>query len=510
MPGYKPHFRESFNDPDVFAMKWVKSEAKKAGTEEDVAQYNGDWELGYPKKLPIEGDQALVFRQKAKHRAISAKLNRPFVFSDKPLYLQYEVLFQDNQECGGAYLKLLSEGPQGEKLKEFHDKTPYTIMFGPDKCGNSAKLHFIFRKEIPINGEIVEHHSKGPSKRIDEFFSDGQSHLYTLVLQPDNTYQILVDHEIIIKGSLLEDFTPPVNPPAEIDDPEDHKPEDWDERERIPDEAATKPDDWDENAPRQIQDPNAVKPDNWLDNEPLDIMDPSAEKPEDWDDAMDGEWEGPMVPNPACEDAAGCGPWSPPMIDNPAYKGKWSPPMINNPNYQGKWHPKRIANPDFFEDKNPFNMTTVVSLGFELWSMSANIMFDNIVLTDNEEYIRKWSSATFDRKMEINNRNADQDPTAKSGDDSSQPLLKESDGGDGEGNYDNDEDDEGEEDDDDETRSRAADELENEVNETMDGVRQRLTTPSSSSEVQNMVNEQIDSEDASNSSSSAADRQKSD
>lgn len=33
-------------------------------------------------------------------------------------------------------------------------------------------------------------------------------------------------------------------------------------------------------------------------------------------------------------------------------------------------------------------------------------MFDNIVLTDNEEYIRKWSSATFDRKMEINNRNA--------------------------------------------------------------------------------------------------------
>jgi hypothetical protein len=30
-------------------------------------------------------------------------------------------------------------------LAHFHDKTPYTIMFGPDKCGSDAKLHFIFR-----------------------------------------------------------------------------------------------------------------------------------------------------------------------------------------------------------------------------------------------------------------------------------------------------------------------------------------------------------------------------
>ena len=35
-------------------------------------------------------------------------------------------------------------------------------------------------------------------------------------------------------GSLLEDFEPSVNPPAEIDDPEDFKPSDWDEREKIP------------------------------------------------------------------------------------------------------------------------------------------------------------------------------------------------------------------------------------------------------------------------------------
>lgn len=39
-------------------------------------------------------------------------------------------------------------------------------------------------------------------------------------------------------------MTPPVNPPREIEDPNDQKPEDWDERAKIPDPDAVKPDDW--------------------------------------------------------------------------------------------------------------------------------------------------------------------------------------------------------------------------------------------------------------------------
>lgn len=88
--------------------------------------------------------------------------------------------------------------------------------------------------------------------------------------------------QVINTGSLLEDFTPPVNPPKEIDDPDDFMPKDWDEREKIPDPDATKPDDWDEDAPMQIQDPDAVKPAGWLDDEPEMVPDPTAEKPEDW------------------------------------------------------------------------------------------------------------------------------------------------------------------------------------------------------------------------------------
>ena len=69
------------------------------------------------------------------------------------------------------------------------------------------------------------------------------------------------DFQVVNNGSLLTDFSPPVNPPAEIDDPNDKKPSDWDEREKIQDPEATKPEDWDENAPKQLPDTSASKPD---------------------------------------------------------------------------------------------------------------------------------------------------------------------------------------------------------------------------------------------------------
>ena len=37
--------------------------------------------------------------------------------------------------------------------KTFHDKTPYTIMFGPDKCGLDHKviLYYFSSKYMPVN-----------------------------------------------------------------------------------------------------------------------------------------------------------------------------------------------------------------------------------------------------------------------------------------------------------------------------------------------------------------------
>lgn len=82
---------------------------------------------------------------------------------------------------------------------------------------------------------------------------------------------------------MLEDFDPAVNPPKEIDDPEDFKPETWVDEAEIEDVTATKPDDWDEDAPMMITDASATKPEDWLEEEPETIPDPEAEKPEEWD-----------------------------------------------------------------------------------------------------------------------------------------------------------------------------------------------------------------------------------
>lgn len=35
-------------------------------------------------------------------------------------------------------------------------------MFGPDKCGNDIKLHFIFRHVNPITGAVEEKHCRKP------------------------------------------------------------------------------------------------------------------------------------------------------------------------------------------------------------------------------------------------------------------------------------------------------------------------------------------------------------
>ncbi|KAL3878355.1 hypothetical protein ACJMK2_030717 [Sinanodonta woodiana] len=410
------YFAEPFDSKEDFSRRWVLSEAKKDGADENIAKYDGKWSVEEPTDNLIQGDLGLVLKTKAKHHAVSAKLAKPFDFSGKPLIVQYDVRFQNGMDCGGAYIKLLSK-KDGVHLDAFHDKTPYTIMFGPDKCGNDHKLHFIFRHKNPKTGEYEEKHAKKPSKGIDSYFSDKKTHLYTLIVNPDNTFEILVDQQVISQGSLLEDVSPPVNPPAEIEDPNDKKPSDWDEKEKIPDKDAKKPDDWDESEPEEIEDTSATKPEGWLDEEESLIPDPDAEKPVDWDDDMDGEWEAPLIENPKCKSGPGCGEWKLPKIKNPKFKGKWIAPMIDNPNYKGVWKPRKIPNPDFFEDLEPYKMTPIDAIGLELWSMSDGIIFDNFLVTDDRHVMSSWTAQTW----EIKN---DQEKASTSGKGIWQTLMK--------------------------------------------------------------------------------------
>ncbi|BHF57132.1 hypothetical protein SprV_0100007300 [Sparganum proliferum] len=311
--------------------RFVLSKAKKEGVEDAIAKYDGLWDVEIPPSSAIEGDHYLVLKSKNKHHAIATDLGKEFKFTGNEFVLQYEVNFLEGISCGGGYVKLLSATPD---------------------------LNLVF-------------------------------------IRSDNSFEIYVDQTLVNSGNLLKDVSPAVNPPNEIDDPNDKKPSDWDDRAKIPDPAAKKPDDWDETAPEFIVDEDAVMPEGWLENEPKLIPDESSKKPDDWDDATDGEWEAPKIENPACKDAPGCGKWSKPHIKNPKYKGKWSPPLISNPAYKGEWHPKKIPNPDFYEDKEPYKMTPIRALGLELWSLSDQIAFDNFYIGTSKKGADEFAAQTW-------------------------------------------------------------------------------------------------------------------
>merc|ERR1712050_759579 len=183
---------------------------------------------------------------------------------------------------------------------------------------------------------------------------DGTSHLYRMILKPDNTVRVEIDEEKIYEGSIKEDWE--VLAPKEIDDPEDKKPSDWSDE-------------------SMIDDPETKKPDDWV--EEKRIVDPDAKKPDDWDDDEDGEWE-------------------PPMKDNVAFKGEWVAKRISNPAYKGFWEAKKIANPEYEDDDQLYKYDSFGFIGFDLWQVKGGTIFDNVIITDDvaeaDSFAKKWKA----------------------------------------------------------------------------------------------------------------------
>jgi len=334
--------------------------------------YNGD---------AVGKGGAMVLPEEARRYGLTRTLDSPVALGKKPLVLQYDVKFSKGHGCSGGYLKFLSQD-SAFKAQDLNDQSPYSIMFGPDKCGDAGKVHLIFRYKSKKTGEIEEKHLSKPTTIPTGDFG---THVFKAVINPDNTYAIHIDDVVEQEGSIFEDFEPSFLPPKEIDDPTDSKPEDWVDEAEIPDPDATKPDDWDETLPERIPDEEAVKPDDWDESMPVEILDPEAEEPEDWDEEEDGEWEKPTIPNPDCADISGCGKWTPPLIPNPDYKGKWFAPYIDNPEYKGVWTPRKIPNPDYFEDDEPLKgVAPIGAVAAEIWAMDPNIIIDNVLVTNND------------------------------------------------------------------------------------------------------------------------------
>ncbi|KAI9295766.1 Calreticulin [Neoconidiobolus thromboides FSU 785] len=325
----KVYFEETFDGE--LGKEWVNSEAKK-----DLGKFVVSPGQFYADEKASRGLQT---SEDARFYAISAPLKETIDNKDKDLVIQFSVKFEQDIDCGGGYIKL---APKFDP-KKLDGETPYNVMFGPDVCGSDRKVHAI----LNYKGE------NKLTKRYVSVPSDLLTHQYTFAIHPDKTYEILVDNEQKVNGTLLEDWD--LLPPKEIEDPEDKKPEDWVEE-------------------PTIDDPEDKKPEDWVDG-PETIPDSEAVKPEDWNDEDDGEWERPSIPNPE-------------------YKGEFKPKTIPNPEYKGEWAPKKIPNPEYKED-DTIGQYTSEYIAFDLWQVKSGTIFDNILITDDLEYAKKFSEKHY-------------------------------------------------------------------------------------------------------------------
>jgi calreticulin len=205
--------------------------------------------------------------------------------------------------------------------------------------------------------------------KLDYADKDEFTHLYTMVLEADGSYEVFFDQVSKASGKIVDDWA---FPDAEVKDPAVSKPEDWVDTKKIPDPAAAKPEGYDDI--------------------PAEIPDPDAETPEDWDEDEDGEWE-------------------PPMIDNPEFKGEWKAPMIENPDYVGAWVHPMVANADY-KPETYAKYSGLSTVGFELWTVNAGSIFDNILVTDDKAYADKAAEATW-KKLKDGDEKAAKDAWKK-------------------------------------------------------------------------------------------------
>merc|ERR1711970_1413998 len=221
--------------------RWVQSGAKSdLGTfKVSSGKYFGDEEAA----------KGLQTSQDAKFYAMSTK-HTEFSNEGKTLVVQFTVKHEQDIDCGGGYLKLGAFEPE-----KFEGSSEYNIMFGPDICGATKKTHVIFN----YKGKNLD------KKKEVRCESDTLSHLYTLIVKPDNTYEVQIDMNKVDDGSLEEG--------------------------------------WDFLEAKQIRDPDEKKPEDWVDEAEMD------------DPEYKGAWKAKRIKNPAYK-----GVWEAQLIDNPKYE----------------------------------------------------------------------------------------------------------------------------------------------------------------------------------------------
>ncbi|CDW57506.1 calreticulin [Trichuris trichiura] len=319
---------ERFDDGDSWKERWVQSNHEHPQGKVQVG--HGDF------YADPEIDKGLQPMESFRYYQLSRKLDVPFNTLGKSLVLQYSVKNQRNINCAGAYIKLL---PAGTNLSEFNSKTPYHIMFGPDICGIELR---VIRAIIRRDGK--EFTLKKPLTCED----DEYTHFYTLIIHPNQTYEIRVDNRVRMAGNIIDDFD--LHIPYMVRNYKTRKPSDWDDRIFLRNKSA-----------------------------PLDNGKSYVEEDIKFETMYNSKHR----------------------YDETEFVGRAPQGYIRNRNYRGRWQRPYIIKRNGGEKNLQLDHGSIGAVGFDLWIITPEIVFDNILITDDTNHVFKFDEDNFMRLREI-------------------------------------------------------------------------------------------------------------
>jgi hypothetical protein len=172
---------------DTWRSRWVESTFH----EDDGKKGKWGWEA--PKKTyDPERGKGIKTTQDSMYYHMTADIGKTISTENQTLILSYTVCnTQSPIKCVGQYIKLL---PEKINQLTFNGDDHFYIMFGPDYCGTrNDRVHCMFRKD-KYNLQMKERIS---TKR------DRETHLYTLIINPDFTFEIHIDDVVEKKGDMI-------------------------------------------------------------------------------------------------------------------------------------------------------------------------------------------------------------------------------------------------------------------------------------------------------------------
>ena len=174
----------------TFRNRWVESEAHDAdGLHGRFVHDAGMWFNDYDVQVGMKTVDPRKYYQ------TSIDMGKTINNRGKLLIISYTMKQEKDDNQTMAAIKLWAEGTNQKTINE---STPFEISFGPNRGSTSDKRHFDYY--MSFGGHVFQS-TKMFLCTLDKF-----THMYTLIIRPNNTALILEDGKPIHEGLLRDDF----------------------------------------------------------------------------------------------------------------------------------------------------------------------------------------------------------------------------------------------------------------------------------------------------------------